>query len=36
MMPIRKENKKLKIKGSFEDVLKKSIEDNPKPKKEKK
>jgi hypothetical protein len=27
-----KENKKLKIKGSFEDVLKLSVKDNPKPK----
>jgi len=32
----RKEDKPLKISGSFSDVLKKAVEGNPKPKKEKK
>lgn len=30
-----KDNKKLKIQGSFEDILKTSLKDNPKPKKKK-
>jgi len=31
----KKKNMKLKIKGSFEEVMKLSVKDNPKPKKKK-
>lgn len=34
-MPSENKSKKLKIKGSFEDVLKASVKDNPKPEKKK-